>query len=109
MDINFVKRGEWTTATVKGRIDTVSAPDFEKLMQEQISQGSNRLLIDLGRCDYVSSAGLRCILAVGKHAKAEGGELACCSLTGMVKQVFEISGFATLLRIFDSVDEAVST
>ncbi|MBI5568556.1 MAG: STAS domain-containing protein [Desulfomonile tiedjei] len=106
MEISFAKRGEWTVVTVQGRIDTISAPDFEKSMREQMTQGSNRFLVDLAKCDYISSAGLRCILAAGKNAKASGGELACCGLSGMVKQVFDISGFRSLLRIFDSPDDA---
>jgi anti-anti-sigma factor len=107
MEISFGKKGEWTTVAVQGRIDTISAPDFEKSMSEQMTQGSTRFLVDLAKCDYISSAGLRCILASGKNAKARGGELACCSLSGMVQQVFDISGFGSLLRIFDSPDDAV--
>ena len=107
MEICFGKKGEWTTVTVHGRIDTISAPEFEKSLGEQMMQGSTRFLIDLGKCDYISSAGLRCILTSGKNAKARGGELACCGLSGMVKQVFDISGFGSLLRVYDSPDDAV--
>ena len=107
MEISFEKKGEWTAVTVQGRIDTISAPQFENEMREQMNEGTSRFVVDLGKCDYVSSAGLRCILAAGKNAKATGGELACCGLSGMVNQVFDISGLGSLLRICDSLEDVV--
>ncbi|MBI5247944.1 MAG: STAS domain-containing protein [Desulfomonile tiedjei] len=108
MDVNFSKQGDWTIIAVEGRMDTVSAPEFEKMVQERILQGSNRLIVDFSKLDYISSAGLRSILVAGKNSKAKGGELACCGLQGVVKKVFDVSGFHKLLPIFDSKEDVLN-
>ncbi|HTY24988.1 MAG TPA: STAS domain-containing protein [Desulfomonilaceae bacterium] len=107
MDISFSEKEGCTVCAVQGRIDTVTAPDFEKKMQERITRGANRFVVDLSKLEYISSAGLRSILVAGKSSKATGGELCCCSLQGVVKKVFEVSGFTSLFPIFDSLDEAL--
>jgi anti-anti-sigma factor len=95
--------------TVDGRIDTVSAPDFQQKMEEALDQGEKKIVMDLERLEYISSAGLRSILFTAKKAKAAGGTVACCSLQTMVKKVFEVSGFASMIPVFGSLDEAVKS
>ena len=107
MDISFSEKDDWTVVTVEGRMDTVSAPDFESKIQERIAEGAKRLVVDLSRLEYISSAGLRCILVAGKRAAATGGQLCCCGLKGVVKKVFDISGFTTLFPVYDSLDDAL--
>ena len=88
-------------------MDAVSCPDFEKACQRLIQAGEKLLVIDLGALVYISSAGLRSILAVGKRLKDTGGSLRVCGLGGGVKQVFEATGFTSIFPVFDSVDAAV--
>jgi anti-anti-sigma factor len=107
MDITFTKQSDWMIVSVQGRMDTVSAPQFEKIVQERISEGSLRLVVDFTKLDYISSAGLRSILIAGKNSKAMGGELACCGLQGVVKKVFDVSGFHKLLPVFDSIEDVL--
>ncbi len=105
MDIDFAEKDDWTIVTVEGRMDTVSAPDFESKIQERIAEGETRLVVDLSRLDYISSAGLRCILVAGKSAAATGGQLCCCGLQGVVKKVFDVSGFTTLFPVHNSLED----
>ncbi len=105
MDMNFDKRNNWTVVTVDGRMDTMSAPDFESKLLEQIAEGANRFVVDLSKLEYISSAGLRSILVAGKNSAAKGGQLCCCGLHGVVKKVFEVSGFANLFPIHESVED----
>lgn len=107
MDIDVKKSGQALVVSVTGRIDTVSAPDFQQKIEEILAQGETRIVVDLEKLDYVSSAGLRSILIGAQKAKAVRGSLSCCALRGMVKKVFEISGFGTMLPIFDSVEDAL--
>ncbi len=108
MDINFIKQGDWMIVSVEGRMDTVSAPEFDKIVQQRILEGSSRLIVDFSKLDYISSAGLRSILLAGKTSKAKGGELACCGLKGVVKKVFDISGFHKLLPVFDATEDVLN-
>ena len=55
-------------------------------------------MLDLGRLDYISSAGLRVVLIAAKRLKSVGGALVLCTLNPSVREVFEISGFASILE-----------
>jgi anti-anti-sigma factor len=107
MDIEVRKDGQAAVVSVSGRIDTISASDFQRRIEEVLAQGEKKIVVDLEKLEYVSSAGLRSILIGAQKAKAAGGNLSCCALQGMVKKVFEISGFGAILRIFDSVEAAL--
>ncbi|MDD3978369.1 MAG: STAS domain-containing protein, partial [Methanomicrobium sp.] len=91
-----------------GRIDAITAPEFEKSMSELISKGENNLIINFSGLEYISSAGLRSILATAKRIKAEGGKILFAGLQGPVEEVFKISGFYSIFNIFDSETAALN-
>jgi anti-sigma B factor antagonist len=93
--------------TVAGRMDAISAPRFEAACLELLGQGQSAQIADLGGLEYISSAGLRSILSAAKKLKAAGGGLAFCGLTGMVDEVFRVSGFMKMFRVHPSLDEAL--
>jgi len=93
----------------RGRIDSATAGIFERAVAEVFERGSQRLVLDLSRVDYVSSAGLRATLIVGKRMRAiPGGKLALCALAPAVREVFEISGFVSIFTICASLDDAMA-
>ena len=108
MEIEKKQEQEVAVVSVKGRMDAVSSPEFEKEMTVLIAEGNNVLILDLVALDYVSSAGLRSILTITKKLKEKGGKLLIAGLKGMVKEVFEISGFHSIIPIFESVESARS-
>jgi len=108
VNISMSKHGDLAMISVEGRIDTVSAPELEKTLVEQISLGDAKLVVDCGRVDYISSAGLRSLMVAAKKANAGGGNLSCCALTGVVRKVFEVSGFVTILPVYESVEDAIN-
>lgn len=93
--------------TVSGRMDAEAAPDFEEQCQASIAEGHTSLIVDLGDLRYVSSMGLRSFVSVAKTLQAKGGAMRLCRLTGLVKQVFEITGLLVLFRVYPSVDAAL--
>ncbi|MBW1700948.1 MAG: STAS domain-containing protein [Deltaproteobacteria bacterium] len=93
---------------VKGRMDAVSAPEFEKRLGDWIEGGEIRFIIDFCDLDYISSAGLRSILTTAKKLKAKDGQIFLAALKEAVKEVFEISGFSSIIPIYDSVEAALS-
>jgi len=107
MEIQSKKEKGGLVVTVKGRIDAVTAPDFEKTLSEWIAAGETIMVVNLSALDYISSAGLRSILAIAKILKAKGGRMMFACLTGTVKDVFKISGFGSIFQIFDSEAEAL--
>lgn len=92
---------------VTGRMDAVTAPEFENRLLDWISAGETHLIVDLGGLEYISSAGLRSILTIAKNLKAKQGQIVLCTLRDTVKEVFEISGFSTIIPVCESVDAAI--
>lgn len=107
MEINTEKAKDCIIVSVKGKMDAVTSPNFEKSLSELIGRGEKILLMNLGGLEYISSAGLRSILVTAKHLKATEGKLLFCGLQGPVRDVFRISGFASIFQIYDSQDEAL--
>jgi anti-anti-sigma factor len=92
-----------------GDLDTNSSPEAEAFLTGLIDDGSDRIAISFAQLNYVSSAGLRILLATAKKLKAGGGSLALCCLNETVQEVFEISGFIAILNVFATEEEALAT
>ncbi|MGD9535637.1 MAG: STAS domain-containing protein [Alphaproteobacteria bacterium] len=97
-----------TIVTVSGRIDSANAKQFEEALMSRLSAVASSVLLDLSRLQYISSAGLRVILLAAKQQQASQRSFALCSLTPMIKEVFEVSGFNRILGIYPSRDEALA-
>ncbi len=108
MEILKRKEKETLVISLKGRLDAVTTPMLEKDLTELMAGGERFLILDLGDLDYISSAGLRTILAVTKRLREKQGRLLLASLKSVVREVFEISGFSSIIPIFESVDAAIS-
>jgi anti-sigma B factor antagonist len=65
--------------------------------------------VNFEKLQYISSAGLRILLAAAKQLKAADGELRICDLNEVVKEVFDISGFSTIFKIFENETEALDS
>ena len=108
MEILAAKEKDTTIVKVKGRIDAVTAPEFEKRLAELMAVGDKIFILNFAGLEYISSAGLRSILATAKQLKAKEGKLLFAELQGSVKDVFKISGFGSLFKIYDSEAEALT-
>lgn len=89
---------------VSGRLDAVTAPAFEAHCQQVLQQGERDLILEFGGMDYLSSAGLRSILVVAKATGAAGGQFALANAGGMVRNIFEISGFLRMFRVIETLE-----
>jgi anti-anti-sigma factor len=107
MEIHIRKEREATVVSVKGRVDAVTAPEFEKNLSDLISKGEIIFLLNFGDLEYISSAGLRSILSTAKKLKEPKGKIVLTGLKGSVGEVFKISGFDSIFKIFDSEENAL--
>jgi anti-anti-sigma factor len=89
-------------------MDAVTVQEFEKSVSELLSGGENVLLVNFSELEYISSAGLRSILATAKQLKARNGEIRFTGLKNTVKEVFEISGFYSIFKTFETEEEALT-
>jgi anti-anti-sigma factor len=92
----------------KGRIDSVTAKVFGDRVCELVRAGENRVVIDLANVAYMSSAGFRSLLIVGKTVEQTAGQLALCGVIGEIKRLFDIGGFNELFVICPTRAESVA-
>jgi anti-anti-sigma factor len=97
------------TIRIVGSVDAVSSPKLEAACDEEIAKGQTILILDFTQVRYISSAGLRSVIVVGKKLNALGGRLIISGLHGMVKEVFHLSGFDSLFKIFDTAEAALAS
>jgi anti-anti-sigma factor len=108
MDIRTRQESHYAVAVPQGRIDAVTAGEFETAIRELIGKtGCKCLIMNFENLEYISSAGLRAILAVAKVLKTGNGSLVFASLKDTVLNVFKISGFESMFSIYPNEEAAV--
>jgi anti-anti-sigma factor len=108
MELSITKEKNVSIVSVKGRLDAISSPEFSEKITELMKNGEKAFIIDFGGLEYISSAGLRSILAAAKSLKEKEGCLTLCTLKDVVKEVFEVSGFSAIIPIRDSLESAMT-
>ncbi len=108
MEITGVQENTTFIIQLSGRMDTATVQIFTDFIQENEPRDSDKIILDMGKLEYVSSAGLRGLLSYAKRVEAKKGSLLLCSLGGLVKEVFELSGFNKIFTITADIDEAHS-
>lgn len=106
MNLNFTEVNNFTVVQIIGRIDTITAPDFENNIMKLMSEGVSKLIFDCSKLDYVSSSGLRVFLMAQKKISAIKGVLKVCCLQPSIKEIFDISGFSQIFSIEDTIETA---
>jgi len=86
--------------TRPGASDSATAPLAQQALDGILAAGVRTLVVDFTGLDYVSSAGLRVLLGMAKRLGGAGGGLRLFGLNETVGEVFQISGFATILAVF---------
>jgi anti-sigma B factor antagonist len=109
LDLSIRHDATVTVVTVSGSVDAVTTPRLSEALLAEVDAGHVALVADLGAVDYVSSAGLRAILATVKRARAEGGDLRIAGAQGAVEKVFELAGFTSIVRSFAHTDDAIAS
>ncbi len=108
MKITEERRGEVLIVRPEGRIDTSTSDELERSLMGRLDAGLERLVVDMGGTDYISSAGLRVLLLAAKKLRAAGGHLALAGLNPSVRQIFELAGFFSILAVEADTDRAVA-
>lgn len=109
MDFKCRKDGDRLVVAVSGRMDAITAPEFDAQCQEWLAAGDVNVIADLSGLEYISSAGLRSILSAAKRLKGAQGGLTFCSLSGMVEEVFVVSGFAAMFTLHPTLEDALAS
>ena len=82
---------------LEGRLDTMTAPELEAELNQSMA-GAESLTLDFTKLEYISSAGLRALLAAHKEMSGKGG-MKIIHVNEIVQEVFQVTGFADILNI----------
>jgi anti-anti-sigma factor len=92
----------------EGRLDAITSIEFEKDVLPLIQQSGKPVLVDFGKLDYISSAGLRTLIFLTKEMKKNNNLLAICCLSQAVMEVFSISGIDAIISIYPTIEEGIT-
>jgi anti-sigma B factor antagonist len=109
MEILDKKMGDVNMISLSGRLDASSAADVEQKLNSLIDAAQVRLVVNLDKLDYISSSGLRVLLAELKKVRKQQGDIRLACLKPYVREVFDIAGFTQLFKIFDKEEDAVNS
>jgi anti-anti-sigma factor len=108
MEITETHSLDFTVISVKGRIDSYTAPQFSESLRSLTQEGANRIILDLSGVSYISSAGLRVLIDIHKTCKRlDSGELILVNVPQRVLETLDLAGFSPLFRFFDNVPSAI--
>lgn len=96
-----------TLLTVKGFIDTTTAPEFEKAFQGVLNGKHYKIVIDLKDVNYISSAGWGIFIGEIKRIRNQKGDIFLAGMSPEVAEVFELLEFNTILKSFPDVETAL--
>ena len=100
MNCNVTVQDTTANIAVEGRLSAAEAPELEAALAD-ISENVSDFKLDLSALDYIASAGLRVLVAMGKTAAARGGKLTLEHPTANVSDVLEMTGLSTIFTIID--------
>ena len=107
MKTEISQENDATIFTLSGRLDSHTAPQFEKEVEDYLTSPENHLVLNFNNLEYISSAGLRIILNTAKAYKPTEYQFITCSMQDHVLEVFEISGLDTFITICRTLDDSL--
>ena len=108
MEITVKPINSCDLVTIKGRIDSYTAPTLSERLNEITTQERYKIILDLGEVVFVSSAGLRVLIDIQKTCKKlNQGEVLLLNIPQRVYETLELAGFAPLFKFYNNINSAV--
>ena len=93
--------------TLSGRIDSSNAGDFDNALKDLVAKNRKNIVLDMSKLDYMSSAGLRAMVAALKSARNGGGDVVIAAPNERMVDTLKLVGFQSLFTQYDNVLDAV--
>ena len=106
MNITFKKSGDVEIVEIEGSIDSKTAPELQQSILNVIA-ATSKIILDMTKVAFVSSAGLRVLLMVYRQLKGKDGKIVLVGVSDEIKDVMFMTGFITFFEIDKSLDEAL--
>ena len=107
MEISTYSKENNTIISIQGRLDTITSSELEEWLMMNFTPPAGKAVLDCSKIDYISSAGLRIILNMMKMMKKHAFAFSICCPHEHIKEVFDISGFATLIPVYRALDDCL--
>jgi anti-sigma B factor antagonist len=108
MEITSQKFKHCDLLSVSGKVDSFTAPDLTKAIETLNNENHFKIILDLSKLEYMSSAGFRALLIGQRNCKRfNRGEIVLASVPKKVMDALELTGFTPLFKIFDEITPAV--
>lgn len=111
MELSSREFADVTFVRAKGRIDHKTAKDFENALKPYldacIAGDCQKILVDFGGVDFITSVGLRALMVAAKTCDKYGGEIVVAALQPVIQEIFKISRFDLVLKIYPTVESAL--
>lgn len=109
VDINVQSMKRVDLITVSGRVDSSTAHELEETLDSRISDGRYNLVLEMSGVDYLSSAGLRALVAALRACKKRGGDVRIANPSERVSEVMSLAGLDQLFETYEDVTVAVGS
>jgi anti-sigma B factor antagonist len=109
IEIDTTQHEHVTIVGVSGSLDSITSESLMLVLNDHVKNGNIYLVVDLAKVHYTSSAGLRSLLMALKGARQKGGDMRLGAVQKNVFEVLSLSGFTSIIKIFDDVKSAVSS
>lgn len=102
------EKGELDVLHLDGSLDAYSFPRLESTLNGLRENNRNRVILDCGSLDYISSAALGALIGFARRARENSGDLKLASLSPKIFNIVELLGFQKILEICPSTEEAIN-
>ena len=106
MKVHIEKRGEVTVVGLTGELDATTVPEVQARLNGEVSDGV-KLLLDMRKVRYMSSAGLRLLLSLYRKVQARGGDLVLVGLSDPIRDTMEVTGFLTFFQAYEGLEDGM--
>ena len=107
VDCTYEEKGDVLIVRVAGRLDATTSPVLEKKLFALVDNGKLKMVLNFGGIEYLSSAGMRLLLATTKKMSTVDGKVIVCGVATEVLDVIKMAGFDRILSILNTEEEAV--
>ena len=109
MHIKFTDVEGVGVISIKGELDALTSSELTNFFNKEVGESFQNLVADLEGLSYSSSAGIRVFLGLARESRQKGGDLRIAAVQPQVDKIFKLSKFDRIVRVFQTVDEAVKS
>lgn len=109
MDIRTKYYNDVVILSANGRLDSVNAPQLLQAIKEQVAASYIRLVVDLKKVDYLSSAGIKTLVQGAQLTRRQGGDFRIANARAQVKYVLNLAGVDSVIKVYPNVVSATAS